>query len=117
MFTNFDVILLLLVIILINISKLKFLFKKYNVLIKLKKYYTSVISFLIYIILKIKLDIVFIIFTLNRYLNNPTFIYIKIVKRIFKYFKSIIDLKFVYYGDIKAFIKFVNVDYIRYINI
>jgi len=46
----------------------------------------------LFLILVIKLDLVYFIIKLVRYISNFSFIYINIIKKIFKYLKDFINL-------------------------
>jgi hypothetical protein len=59
--------------------------------------YQSTISFLIYTILNIRPNLVFIILIISQFSSNPIIIYITIIKQIFKYLKEILYIKFIFY--------------------
>ena len=62
------------------------------------KQYISAIGLLIYAILGIRLDIVFAILYYSRYIIRPTKVYVRVVKRIFKYLRRTIKLNLIYEG-------------------
>jgi len=70
------------------------------------------IGSLLYIILSTRVNIVFAIIKLAYYASNPNNIYFTIVKRIYKYLKSIKDYRITYYKNRSNFISgYYNVDY------
>ena len=72
------------------------------------------ISSLLYIILGIKVNIIFIIIKLTYYISNPSNIHFITLKRVYKYLKGIKDYKITYYKDNNHFInEYYNVDYTR----
>jgi hypothetical protein len=56
-----------------------------------------------YIILETRSDIIYFISKLNQYTSNPNPIYIKILHKIFKYIKYIINYKLIYNNNIHTF--------------
>ena len=63
-----------------------------------------------YIILRIRLDIVYIIFLINRYLINLISTHWNTIIRIFQYFKDIIHYELVYKNSLKNLFDYINSD-------
>jgi hypothetical protein len=71
------------------------------------------ISSLLYIIFNIRINIVYVIIKLACYAFNLNNIYFIIIKRIYKYLKSIKDYSITYYKNKNYFIsRYYNADYI-----
>jgi hypothetical protein len=76
------------------------------------KYYQQLINFLLFLTLVIRADICFVIIKLVRFVSNPSETYFIIIKRIFRYLKSIVYLRIVYSKSFFNYIQgYVNVDY------
>jgi hypothetical protein len=70
------------------------------------------IGSLLYIILSIKVDIMFTVIKLTRYTFNLSNIYFIAVKRVFKYLKGTKDYRITYYKNASRFISgYYNADY------
>lgn len=80
--------------------------KGYTATPKLRKKYQLIINFLIYVMLEIKLNIAYVISIVSKFAANPTPTHIKAVKKILQYFKSTLNLKFIFnkkFTDLTSF--------------
>ena len=67
-------------------------------------------SFFIYVILKIRFNIVYIIFLINRYLINLISTHLNAIIRIFRYFKNTMHYELVYKNSLKNLFDYINFD-------
>jgi hypothetical protein len=70
-----------------------------------------------YAMLETRLNIIFVVFVINRYVVNSIEQHWKIVKRIFRYLKKIIDLSLIYKDTIQKLINYINANWKRNHNI
>jgi hypothetical protein len=71
------------------------------------------ISSLLYIILNIKVNIIYVVIKLARYAFNFNNTYFIVVKRIYKYLKDIKNYNITYYKNKNHFIsRYYNADYV-----
>ena len=73
-------------------DKIKLESYKLEANIKEVKQYQTAIGLLLFLMLAIRLDLVYFIIKLARYTFNSSSIYVNIVKRVFRYLKGFIDL-------------------------
>ena len=60
--------------------------------------------------LKIRPNIIFIIFYLNCCIARLGFVYIKIIKKVLRYLKSIFNLEFIYKKDLQSLFNYININ-------
>lgn len=71
---------------------------------------------MLYVLLFIRLDIVFVVNTLEKYVLNSNLKYISAIKKIFKYLKKILNYGIKYYKhfqDFEYLIKYSDSDFIE----
>jgi hypothetical protein len=68
--------------------------------------YQSIIGFLIYTILDIWPDLVFVISVISRFSANPTIVYMVMVKQMFKYLKETLYIGFIFYRSLQSFTRY-----------
>ena len=101
------------VAIFINNNVLKAAGFNHVVIIEQRYVYQSAIDFLMYVMLKIRLDFAYVVFVINRYVFNFIDIYWKIVKRIFCYIRETLDLRLIFNEVLKFFAEYIDVDWER----
>ncbi len=105
-------------IILMNVScRLIKIFDEYTIDKSLKINYQSIVRSLMYIMLKTRLDIIYSISMINRYVSNLTQSHWQAVKRIFRYLREIYQMKLTFREALKLFESYINSDWAENQNI
>ena len=84
------------VVIFINVNRLKIVDLDHVVFVDQRFTYQFVVDFLIYVMLDTRLDLAFAIFVVSRYAFNLIDTHCKVVKRIFRYIREILNLRFIF---------------------
>jgi hypothetical protein len=74
----------------------------------LKTSYQSIVRSLMYIMLKIRLDIIYSISVINRYVFNLTQIHWQMIKRIFRYLRETYQMKLIFRETLKFLKDYTN---------
>ena len=64
-----------------------------------------------YIILKTRFNLVYVVFIINKYIFNFIDIHWKTVKRIFCYIQKTFDLRFIFNETFEFFVEYIDVDW------
>jgi phosphoribosylanthranilate isomerase len=83
-------------------------FDKYTVDKNLKTNYQSIVRSLMYIMLKIRLDIIYSISMINRYVFNFIQIHWQTIKRIFRYLRKTYQIKLIFRETLKFLKNYTN---------
>ena len=81
------------------------------VIIKQRYVYQFIVDFLMYVMLKTRSDLVYVVFVISRYVFNLIDIHWKIVKRIFYYIWRTFDLRFIFNEILEFSIEYIDVDW------
>ena len=99
--------------ILMNVNlHLKLVLEKHEIFVKFKTKYQIVVDFLMYVMLKIRFDIIYAIFVINRFFFNSTKIHMIVVKRIFRYLKQTINWELVFRESFQALSNYSNSNWV-----
>jgi hypothetical protein len=78
----------------------------------LKISYQSTINSLMYVMLNIKFDIIYLIFVISRYAINSTQTHWQTIKRNFRYLREIYQMKLMFQESLKRLKEYTNFDWI-----
>ena len=92
------------------ICKLKIVLFNYVAIFEFKRKYQFAIKFLMYAMFETRSNIIYAISIVNRYVFNFILIYEKIVKRIFRYIQTILNLRFIFSNVIQLLFDYIDVD-------
>ena len=92
-------------------TKLKTVFIEYIANFDFKHIYQFVVKFFMYVMLDIRFDIAYFVFVINRYAFNFDETHWIAVKRIFRYLKSTLHFRFIFFDLLKFLIDWTNVDW------
>jgi hypothetical protein len=87
------------------------IFENHRVTNFVRHEYQFVVDSLMYAMLETRSNIVFVVFVVNRYVVNSIEQHWKIVKRIFRYLKEIIDLSLIYKDTIQKLINYTDANW------
>ena len=93
------------------LTKLKVVFIEYIASFDFKHIYQSTIEFFMYVMLDIRFDIVYFVSVISRYVFNFDEIHWTAIKRIFRYLKDTLHLRFIFFDLLKFLINWTNVDW------
>ncbi len=84
------------------------IFDEYTVDKSLKTNYQSIVRSLMYIMLKIRFDIIYLILMINRYVFNFTQAHWSTIKRIFHYLRETYQMKLIFREEFKFLKNYTN---------
>ena len=99
------------VVTLMNISRLKIVDFDHVVFVDQRLTYQFVVDFLMYVMLDTRLDLAFAVFVINRYVFNFIDTHWKVVKRIFRYIREILNLCLIFVESLISFIDYSDADW------
>ena len=82
-----------------------------------KHCYQSIVDFFMYVMLEIRSNITYVVSIINRYVFNFNESHWKIVKRIFRYFRHILNFRFTFIDILQLLKNYIDVDWIDNHNI
>ena len=94
-----------------NSNVLKVVDFNHIVIVEQRHVYQFVVDFLMYVMLKIRLDLVYVVFVINKYVFNFIDTHWKIVKRIFRYIQKTLDFRLTFSEALESFVKYTDVDW------
>ena len=99
------------VVTLMNISRLKIVDFDHVVFVDQRLTYQFVVDFLIYVMLDTRLDLAFAIFVISKYAFNLIDTHWKVVKRIFRYIRKILNLRLIFVESLISLADYSNADW------
>ena len=82
----------------------------YVVFVKNKHIYQFAINFLIYVMLDIRLDMIYVVSIINRYVFNFNKFHWVAMKRIFRYLRNTLNFRLIFVEKFTSLIDYIDVD-------
>ena len=74
--------------------------------------YQSIVESLMYAMFDTRLDIIYVVSAINRYASNFNNNHWTVVKKIFRYFRHSLDLRFIFFDFLQSLVDYTNVDWV-----
>ena len=100
-----------LITIFMNNNILKVVNSDHVVIVEQRHAYQFIINSLMYVMLKTRFNLVYVVFVINKYVFNFIDIHWKTVKRIFRYIRKTLDLRLIFSEAFEFFAEYINVDW------
>ena len=99
------------VVTLMNVSRLKIVDFDHVVFVDQRLTYQFVVDFLMYVMLDTRLDLAFAVFVISRYAFNLIDTHWKVVKRIFRYIREILNLRLIFVDSLISLADYSDADW------